>query len=185
MQSLELDKTYTPGEYFSMEEAGELRHEFINGNLIEMSGASREHHFICQNIFLALWYSTKPSGYKVFIESMKVKIQNENQYYYPDIFITKEAETDENKYVQFEPELIVEVLSESTRAKDLVDKFIQYRKIKTLDYYLLVEPEKYLVLCNFKNEEGEWDMISYTKSDEIIPLSYLNISISMADIYKK
>lgn len=110
---------------------------------------------------------------------MKVKIENENQYYYPDIFITKEAETNENGYVQFEPELIVEVLSETTRAKDLVDKFIQYRKIKTLDYYLLVEPEKYLVLCNFKNEQGEWDMISYTNAEEIISLPALNISLSM------
>lgn len=185
MQSLELHKTYTPEEYFRMEEAGEQRHEFINGNLIEMSGASREHHFICQNIFLALLYAAKPLGFKVFIENMKVKIQNENQFYYPDIFITKEAQTDANKYVQFEPELIVEVLSETTRAKDLVDKFIQYRKIKTLNYYLLVEPEKYLVLCNFKNDQGEWDMISYTNADEIISLPALNISLSMADIYKK
>ena len=116
---------------------------------------------------------------------MKVKIEKENQFYYPDIFITKEAQTDENKYVQFEPELIAEVLSESTRAKDLVDKFIQYRKIKTLDYYLLVEPEKYLVLYNFKNDQGEWDMISYTNADETIGLPKLNISISMKDIYKK
>src|SRR5690242_19704149 len=177
MQSLELHKIYTPEEYFSLEEAGEVRHEFVNGNLIEMSGASREHHFICQNIFLALLYAAKPLGFQIFIENMKVKIQNENQYYYPDIFITKEAQTDENRYVQFEPELIVEVLSETTRAKDLVDKFIQYRKIKTLNYYLVVEPEKYLVLCNFKSENGEWDMISYTNADEIIPLSYLNISL--------
>ena len=63
---------------------------------------------------------------------MKVKIQEEDQYYYPDIFITKEAETDNNKYVQFEPELIVEVLSETTRTKDMIDKFIQYRKIHSL-----------------------------------------------------
>jgi Uma2 family endonuclease len=73
----------------------------------------------------------------------------------------------------------------STRTKDSVDKFIQYRKIKTLDYYLLVEPEKYLVLCNFKNDEGEWDMISYTKAEEIVALPKLNISITMQDIYKK
>jgi Uma2 family endonuclease len=70
MQSVELHKTYTPEEYFSIEATGEQRHEFINGNLIEMSGASREHHFICQNIFLA----AKPFGFKVFIENMKVKI---------------------------------------------------------------------------------------------------------------
>lgn len=185
MQSLELHKTYTPEEYFSIEEAGELRHEFINGNLIEMSGASRKHHKICKNILRILENLLSDKGYEVFIENMKVKIENENQYDYPDIFITKEAETNENEYVQFKPELIVEVLSETTRAKDLVDKFIQYRKIKTLDYYLLVEPEKYLVLCNFKNEQGEWDMISYTQHDEIISLPALNISLSMADIYKK
>ena len=185
MKSLELHKTYTVPEYFLLEESGDVRHEFINGNLIEMSGASREHHFICQNILLALLYSTKPLGFNVFIENMKVKIQNENQYYYPDIFITREPETDENKYIQFEPELIVEVLSETTRAKDMVDKFIQYRKINSLNYYLIVEPEKYLVLCNFKDEKGEWDMVSYTQPDEIIQLPKLNISLSLADIYKK
>jgi Uma2 family endonuclease len=168
-----------------MEEAGELRHEFINGNLVEMSGASRKHHKICKNLLRILENLLIEKGYEVFIENMKVKIENENQYYYPDVFITKESETNENEYVQFQPELIAEVLSESTRAKDLVDKFIQYRKIKTLDYYLLVEPEKYLVLCNFKNDQGEWDMISYTNADETIRLPKLNISISMKDIYKK
>ncbi|HEV2832876.1 MAG TPA: Uma2 family endonuclease [Hanamia sp.] len=182
---MELHKTYTVPEYFTLEESGDIRHEFINGNLIEMSGASREHHFICQNILLALLYSTKPLGFNIFIENMKVKIQNENQYYYPDIFITKESQTEENKYVQFEPELIVEVSSETTRAKDMVDKFIQYRKINSLNYYLIVEPEKYLVLCNFKDENGEWNMVSYTKPDEIIQFPNLNIFLSLADIYKK
>lgn len=57
MQSFELHKTYTPEEYFLLEEPAEVRHKFINGNLIEISGASREHRFICQNIFLALLYS--------------------------------------------------------------------------------------------------------------------------------
>ena len=112
-----------------MEESGEIRHEFVNGNLIAMSGPSGEHHFICQNPLLALLYSTKPLGFNVYIEKMKVKIQNEDQYYYPDIFITKEPGTDKNKNVQFEPESIVEVLSENTRTIDMVDKFIPHRKI--------------------------------------------------------
>ena len=185
MESLELHKIYSVPEYFSLEESGGVRHEFINGNLIEMSGSSRDHHFICQNILLALLYSTKPLGFNVFLENMKIKIPNESQYYYPDIFITKEKQTDENKYVQFEPELIVEVLSETTRVRDMTDKFIQYRKIKTLDYYLLVEPEKFLVLLNFKNEKKEWEMISFTQKEEVISLPKLNISLKMADIYKK
>lgn len=184
MESLELHKIYTVPEYFSMEESGDVRHEFINGNLIDISAASREHHKICKN-FLRILESLLPEGYEVYIEDMKIKIPNENQYYYPDIFITKEAQTDKNKFVQFEPELIVEVLSEATRVKDMTDKFIQYRKIETLNYYLVAEPEKFLVLLNFKNEKGEWEMITFTQKDEIISLPKLNITLSLADIYKK
>jgi Uma2 family endonuclease len=185
MVAIEANKIYTHEDYFSLEESSEVRHEFINGNLIEMSGASRDHHFICQNILLAFLNLAKPLGYNVFIENMKVKIQGENKYYYPDIFITKETETDENKFVQFAPELIAEVLSDATRSKDMVDKFIQYRKIETLNYYLLVEPEKCLALCYSKDGNSEWQMISYTKMEEIIPFSKLNISLSMNDIYRK
>ncbi|HUZ58610.1 MAG TPA: Uma2 family endonuclease [Hanamia sp.] len=185
MESLEIHKTYSVPEYFSLEESGDVRHEFINGNLIEMSGASREHHKICKNLLRILEDLLIDKGYEVYIENMKIKIPNENQYFYPDIFITKEKQTDENKYVQFEPELIVEVLSETTRVRDMTDKFIQYRKIETLNYYLLVEPEKFLVLLNFKSEKGEWEMVSFTQKDEIISLPNLNISLKMADIYKK
>lgn len=49
---------------------------------------------------------------------------------------------------------IRKTLSEASRVKDMTDKFIQYRKIETLNYYLLVEPEKFLVLLDFKNEKG-------------------------------
>ncbi len=114
---------------------------------------------------------------------MKVKIESENQYYYPDIFITKEPETDDNRFVQFQPELIVEVVSETTRTKDMVDKFIQYRKINSLQYYLLVEPQKLLVLCNSKNKNGDWETSSHTKEDEIIQLPILNIEFSLEKIY--
>lgn len=185
MKSLELNKIYSVPEYFSLEESRDVRHEFINGNLIEMSGASIEHHKICKTLLRILEDLLADKGYEVFMENMKVKIPNENQYCYPDIFITKEAQTDENKYVQFEPELIVEVLSEATRVKDMTDKFIQYRKIETLDYYLLVEPEKFLVLLNFRNEKGEWEMVSFTQKEEIISLPKLNVSMSLEDIYKK
>jgi Uma2 family endonuclease len=184
MKAIELNRTYTVQEYFLLEEASEIRHEFINGNLLEMSGASREHHFICQNILLALYETVRRFGYKIYMENMKVQIANENQYYYPDIFITKEPEADHNKYVQFQPELIVEVLSNTTRIRDMVDKFIQYRKINTLTYYIIIEPEKCLILCHTKDEQGEWDMTSYTKYDEIIQLPALGISLPVEAIYK-
>ncbi len=66
----------------------------------------------------------------------------------------------------------------------MVDKFIQYRKINSLVYYLIAEPEKCLVLCHTKDEQGEWDMISFTKFDEMIQLSLLNIiNLPLKEIY--
>jgi Uma2 family endonuclease len=183
MKASESVKVYTVEEYILLEDAGEVRHEFINGNLHEMSGASREHHFICQYLLLALLPQCLPLGYKVYMENMKVAIPGGNQFYYPDIFITKELQTSQNKYIQYEPELIVEVLSESTRTKDSVDKFIQYRKIETLKYYLVAEPEKCLVMCYFKIADEEWDMVSYTQKEEIIPLPNIGISIPLHQIY--
>jgi Uma2 family endonuclease len=114
---------------------------------------------------------------------MKLAIPGGNQFYYPDIFITREKLTDLNKYIQYEPELIIEVLSESTRTRDSIDKFIQYRKIETLKYYLVAEPEKCLVLCYFKMPDNEWDMITYTKIEEIIQLPILGINLPLNQIY--
>ncbi len=176
-------KVYTVGEYILLEEAGEVRHEFVNGNLYEMSGASREHHKLCKKLLRLLEDLLLGKGYEVNMENMKVAIPGGNQFYYPDIFITKENQTEDNKYIQYQPELIIEVLSESTRTKDSIDKFIQYRKIGTLKYYLVAEPEKCLVMCYFKQANGEWDMISYTQKEEIIQLPNLNISLPLHQIY--
>ncbi len=120
-------------EYIRSEEASDIRHEFIDGKLTAMSGASRRHNFICQNILLLLTNLVKSKGYFVFMENMKVKIYGENKYYYPDIFITKEPDSEATRYVQYNPELIMEVLSDSTRIKHSRAKFSDFKKILLSD----------------------------------------------------
>jgi Uma2 family endonuclease len=183
MNASEKVKVYTVEEYILLEEAGEVRHEFINGNLYEIPGASREHHQLCKKLLRILEDLLLAKGYEVNMENMKVAIPGGDQFYYPDIFITKEKQTDKNKYIQYEPELIIEVLSESTRTRDSIDKFIQYRKIDSLKYYLVAEPEKCLVMCYFKQTNGELDMLSYTQKEEVIALPNLNISLPLNQIY--
>ncbi len=103
MKSIETDKIYTAQEYFLLEESGEVRHEFLNGNLVRISEASKEHHKICKNLLRFLENLFKGKGYEIYMENMKVKIENEDQYYYPDVFITKEPETYENRYFSSSP----------------------------------------------------------------------------------
>ena len=92
--------------------------EYINGQVYTMAGASRNHNRICMNIATSLFNHLKGSRCQVFQSDMKVAIQtlNDTRFYYPDVQVTCEEETD-NHY-NTAPCLIIEVLSNSTARTD-------------------------------------------------------------------
>jgi len=115
---------------------------------------------------LVLTSLIKGKGWKIYIENVKVKIEHEEIYLYPDIVLmnpTEESAEKMNDYVVHQPILLAEVLSDSTRKYDSTDKFILYQKISALRYYLLVEPEKHVVIFYEKDDAGEWYAKTYTE----------------------
>lgn len=183
MQSMIKDKAYSVEEYFQFEESSEIRHEFINGYLYEISGASRKHHFICKNLLFFFEKLLRTKGYLIFIENMKIKIPNEIIYYYPDIIVTNEKQTNENRYVQFQPVLLAEVTSDSTRKTDMVDKLIQYQKFPSLKYYLIVEQDKEEIIVISRNVQGNWHSETYNETTATINLCALEIQLNLQEIY--
>ncbi len=182
---IETDKVYSIDEYIQLDETGTVRHEYYDGKLIAMPGESLLHNKICINLLISFKRALQ-SVFEVYIESVKVKIEGEEKYVYPDITVTKNQSLKDHPhadYIIYEPLLIAEVLSESTGKHDLTDKFILYQKISTLHYYVAVEPEKQLVLFYEKNDEGEWMTKTYTELDEEIELKALNVSIKLQSIY--
>ncbi len=178
MKVIELDKPLTEEEYFIFEEKSELRHEFLNGNLYEMSGISIFHNDIVSNLLFLFRTFLKGTDWKLVFESFKIKT-SEGNFFYPDIAICYPKI---ERYFSGQPLLIVEVLSGNTRKYDLTDKFLQYQKIETLQYYLCVEPEQQVVLFYYK-ENNDWIAETLTKDEETISLPALNISFSLKDIY--
>jgi Uma2 family endonuclease len=168
-------------DYFLFEEKSELKHEYINSTLFEMSGASMEHNFIVINILYLLKQAAKNKGKQLNIDGYKVRTPNGN-FFYPDLVI---SEPKGQKYYTEKPILIVEVLSDSTRLYDLSDKFIQYRKCDTLEYYLCIEPEKKVVYFFRREDNNEWvGEEAYTDDEAIINLPLLNASLVVKDIYQ-
>ena len=180
MQFVEKDKLFSLESYLAFEETSETRHELLLGNLVEMSGTSTIQNEITGNLYILLRNLLKGTDWKVFMENIKVGI-GENTFLYPDIVVSKPFE---NQYISRIPVCIAEVLSSSIRKFDLTDKFIQYLKIGTLNYYLCVEPEQQVVIFFFKNERGEWVSETYTKDGDKIDLKILNTSFTLKDIYK-
>lgn len=168
-------------EYFAFEEKSEVRHEYYFENLIEMAGASFLHNLISGNLFFILKMLLKDKDKRIFMEGFKAFIKSENIFFYPDVMV---ALPEQHEYFSTQPVLIAEVLSESTRKFDMVDKFIQYQKLDTLQYYLLVEPDKHLVIMYKKTDDADWQGDTYTAITDVINLPKLNISIALKDIYQ-
>ncbi len=167
-------------DYFLFEEKSEVRHELINGNLYEMSGISKYHNNVVLNLIMLFKTLLQKEKYMIAFESYKFKTPDRN-FLYPDVMV---CERDPEKYYSEKPVLIAEVLSPSTRKFNLVDKFIQYQKAETLQYYLCIEPEKKVVIFYFKTEEGEWMTETFTNDDDVISLPHLTINITLKDIYQ-
>lgn len=177
------DKIYTLDEYIQLDEASDIRHEFINGQLFDMSGNSDLHNEMVGNLYFLLRNLLAGSKSKLYFEQVKVKIQGENHYYYPDVFITNHPLDLQNKYIKQFPLLLIEVLSDSTRKFDMIDKFIQYQKIETLEYYILVEPDFMYVNCFSKDDKGEWQSAIYNKVTDLVSLNKLGIELPLQGIY--
>lgn len=186
-QAADTDRLYSLEEYIKLDESGTLRHEFYRGKLFSMPGETLFHNEICIKLLILLTTALKPKGWKTYIESVKVKIESDEIYLYPDIAVMKPEENSTSffeKYIIHNPVLIAEVLSDTTRKYDLTDKFFQYQKISSLRYYLLVEPEKQVVFFYEKEEGGEWTARTFTEMNEVISLPVLQSQFTLADIYQ-
>lgn len=178
-----LNRTFTVDEYIQHELIAERRSEFINGQLFEMPGEKDINNKIALRLAFLLMKFLETQGFEVFAHDVKVKVFGENKYYYPDVFVTREARTETNQYIKFEPVLIVEVVSESSQVSDYVDKYIDYTKIPSLLYYVIVEPETTLITVYKKNEKAEWITSKYTKPQDLVKLDLLDISFELKQVY--
>ena len=177
------DKIFTVEEYIQHELRSPLRSEFINGQLFEMAGEKDINNEIAGNIYILFSVLLKGLGYFIYNHDVKVRIYGENKYYYPDVFVTGELKTESNKYIKSEPVLIVEVVSETTQVNDYVDKYIDYTKIPSLQYYIIIEPETTLITCYKRGENGEWITSKYTRPEDVVKFDELNVSFQLKQVY--
>lgn len=168
-------------DYLNGENDGEIRHEYIYGEVFAMAGASDKHNRLCGNIFTKFWESLNNSTkFQVFATDMKLQADEET-FYYPDIFV---ACDNPNPYYRSEPILIIEVLSPKTEHTDRNEKLNVYRQITSLQEYLIVAQDKMLCELHYRDENQNWNAQVFTESEELIEFASINLSLSLNDIYR-
>lgn len=171
---------YLEGENFS-----EIKHEFLNGEVYAMAGASDRHHRISLNLAKRLDDHLEDSSCQVFMAEMKLKADAKT-FYYPDVFVACD-QNPESEYYREEPILIVEVVSPSTRQTDRREKLRVYQQIPTVQEYVIIEQDKMLIEIHRRQPDGRWITYFYNEGDldEQIEFEAVGLSLNLEEIYNR
>lgn len=183
--------TVNPLPRFSLDnflawEAGQSeRHEYLHGEVFDMTGACDAHNTIALNIASALKSAFRGTLCRVFIADMKLRVDLADAVFYPDVMVTcdtrdKSPDSDTTKR---HPALIIEVLSESTAAYDRGLKFERYRTLDTLREYLLVEQDRRHADLFRREVDGRWVLYACDAGAAVV-LESVGQTLSMATIYE-
>ena len=178
-----VDNKITLDEYLNGELTSDIKHEYIDGYVYAMSGASKKHNLISGNVFYGFGNELrqKKSPCNTFTSDMKVRSTNiTDSYFYPDVMVVCDRNKSDNEYYQNSPLIIVEVLSKSTEKFDKSNKRLSYFNIPSLKEYVLIEQDKCEVVV-FEKDKG-WQSSYYFLGDEI-SFQSIQITLTVEDIY--
>jgi len=148
-------RRYTPEEYFALEASSKELHEHFDGEVFAMAGGTKSHNLITENFTLALRGSLCGNGCQVFMEDVRLAVQDDFHYTYPDVVVTCDPADRRDAYLIRQPVLIVEVLSPSTADYDRSRKFTQHQKIVSLRHYLLVSQTAWVLEWFRRDDAGQ------------------------------
>ncbi len=186
-QSHDENPRMTPEDYLAFERDMPDRYEYIGGRVYMMTGTSRNHNRIEGNIYTSLRNRFGDRPCEVFVESIRVQVQSAGAYVYPDLI----AICGEQKVVDgvldtlTNPQVIFEVQSPSTKSYDRNGKFDLYRRIDTLQEYLLISQDTPHIAHYVRQANGAWLPRDIVGLDGSLTIAALDVTLALADVYEK
>ena len=177
----------SPEDYLSWERAEEVKHEYRDGEIVAMTGASREHILISSSITGVLYRQLEDRPCEIYPNDMRVWLPQTKRYVYPDLSVVCGEPQFGDDYLDnlLNPTVIIEVLSPSTEGYDRGEKFHHYRTIPSLREYLLIAQDAYRIEHFVRQGEQHWLLTVADGLAASIHLSSIDCTLRLADVYKK
>jgi Uma2 family endonuclease len=187
MQTPVKKRQYTIDEYLAIDKQSQSKNEYVDGEILAMTGGTTNHNLIAGNFYIYLRVNMRGKKTAIFINDVRLWIARYQVYTYPDVMVMQNTPVYEgdNKTTVINPVLIVEVLSKSTKNYDQGDKFDFYRSIPDLQEYIMIDQYKYFVKQFTKNSQNQWVLTDYESIDDILQLSSINLSVPLQNIYEE
>jgi Uma2 family endonuclease len=168
-------------EFLRFENSHAERHEFVAGEVFALSGGTLRHSRIIQNVSFTLTSRMRGGPCEVHSNIVKVQIEDE-RIYYPDVLVLC-GRVPGDALVVHEPRVIVEVTSPSTVRADRGDKLDGYRRLTSLETYLIVDQHRRRVDRHWRDGDGSWQWEQYLVEGSL-PVPRLEVPLTLDEIYE-
>ena len=182
--AIQTKPSMTVADYIEWEACQELRHEFIDGAVIQMSGGTGNHSKIAMNIALALGGLVNLANFVFHSSNMRIRV-NASRYVYADFCIVPRNELyeDESELTLLNPAFVVEVTSPSSATRDRVDKLGFYLEAPSIEAYLIIDQDRVRADLYTRARDG-WFVRVFNQPDAVIRLDVLKCELPLAQVYR-
>lgn len=182
--AVEIPVRLTVEEYLAWEETNFEKHEYIDGEVRCMAGATRTHNQIVVNTGSALWQLLADTNCIALNSDMRTKV-GDASYYYPDLSVVcGEAHFErENEMELLNPVLVIEVSSPSSIDTDRGEKRDLYFDVPSIQAYLIIDQHRVCAELSIRADAG-WMTTAYEDLDDVVPLDVLDCKLLLAQVYR-
>lgn len=186
MSSVAVEPRYTPEQYLKLERAAPHKSELIGGRMYALAGASREHSLIVFNLAGELRPQLRGRPCEAYATDMRVKCQVTTGYLYPALVIVCGEPQFEGHELDtlLNPTVIIEVLSPPTEAGDRGYKFAHYRRIPSVQEYIMIAQDRVHVERAERRGNG-WFLTEMERLEDVLMLTSVGCTIPLSAIYEK
>jgi Uma2 family endonuclease len=179
---------YTLEEYLALERESEVKYEYWDGEIFDMSGGTLAHELTMGNAWDSLRIQLDGKKCRLISDNMQIKVPAAPPYRYADGCVVcgeVEVERFNGADLLINPVLIMEVLSPSTEAYDRGDKFTYYKSIPSFREYLLIAQHRPHITHYVKSDAGKWDYEEANDINGSIHLATIECTLALSDVYRE
>ena len=168
-------------EYLEGERDANLRHEYVDGQVYAMAGASDRHNRIAGNVYARISSHLGDNPCEPFISDMKLFV-SPSLFYYPDVMVSCD-QPPSDPYFRTQPVLLVEVMSPTTARTDRHEKLETYLKIPSLREFAIILQDGMEIELHRRTDDG-WQTEIYRDPDDKIVFNSISLTLTLDDIYR-
>jgi Uma2 family endonuclease len=176
----------TAEEYLALDRAAEFRSEFLDGEIIAMSGGSTRHTRLQMNLGLEIQLALRGTPCEAFNSDLRVRVSS-RMYTYPDLSVVcgKLMLADQRQDILLNPTVVFEVLSPTTEHYDRGVKFQHYREVESLKDYILLAQNQVRIEQFTRGDDNTWTLRDYRRAENVLKIVSIGVSLPLASIYDR